>query len=150
MPEVIFKKFIMSILIGAGCLCGGIIGIIVSHDTKLLMLSLIIFAGMLIKGAMIYYRFKKDRYVKIIGKVSSINRQLFASHKNVEIETEKGLIKLYLPKETKIKPEHTYCFYFTKDTGKSPMIVNNYITAKLNTDNFIGCEEVEDNSFVQE
>ncbi len=143
MPEVIFKKFIISILIGAGCLCAGIIGIIVSHDTKLLMLSLIIFAGMLIKGGMIYYRFKKDRYVKIIGKVSSVSRQLFASHKNVEVETDEGLIKLYLPKEVKIKPEHTYCFYFIKDTAKTPVIVNNYITAKLNTDNFIGCEEVE-------
>ena len=143
MPEVIFKKFIVSILIGMGCLCGGIIGMSAYHDTRLFVLSVIIFIGAAVKAGVIYYRFKKNRYIKIIGTVSNVSRQLFASNKSVEVETDEGTIKLYLPKEVKIKPEKRYCFYFYKDTGKSPVIINNYITAKLNTDNFIGCELAE-------
>lgn len=144
MPEVIFRKFIISILIGAGCLCSGIIGKVAYHDTRIVILSALIFVGMMVKAGMIYYRFKKGKYTKITGRVISISRQLFASNKNIEVETDDGTIKLYLPKDIKIKPEKTYCFYFVKDTAKTPVIVNDYITAKLNTDNFIGCEEIAD------
>lgn len=143
MPEVIFKKFIVSILIGVGFLCGGVIGMVTYHDTPLLMLSVIIFIGAVVKDGVIYYRFKKNRYIKIVGTVLTVNKPLFVSNKSVEVETDEGTIKLYLPKEVKIKLEKRYCFYFSKDTGKSPVIINNYITAKLNTDNFIGCESME-------
>lgn len=144
MPEVILKKFLVSILIGIGCFLGGIAGVLVYHDIKLFALSGILFVGMIAKAFMIYHRFKNGKYTQIIGTVQEISRQLFASHKSVTVETEEGIVKLYLPKDAKIKAKNTYCFYFQNDTSKSPVIVNQYITAKLNTDNFIGCELVED------
>lgn len=150
MPEVIFKKFIVSILIGMGCLCGGIIGMAAYHDSRLFVLSVIIFIGAVVKGGVIYIRFKKNRYIKIIGTVSNVTRQFFASNKSVEVETDEGTIKLYLPKEVKLKSEKTYCFYFFEDAGKSPFVVNDYITAKLNTDNFMGCELVEQDGTSEE
>ena len=140
MPEVIFKKFAGGILVGGGCLIAGVISFIAFGDYKLFLLSLILSAGVFIKAWLIYYRFKNHKYVTVIGTCISVSRPFLAKDKRVEIETEEENFSVYVPKDTKITVNESYTFYFAKRPEKVSGVMNQYLTSKLNTDNFLGCE----------
>lgn len=140
MPNVILKKLVGSIAIGCGCLLVGIVSIAAYHDIKMFMLSLVITAGLFIKGFLICKQFKSGNYITITGNCIKISRTLFVKYKTVYVETAEDTIELYLPKDVKISTNETYVFYFKKKPSETTMIINNYITSRLNTDNFLGCE----------
>lgn len=144
MPDVIFKKIIGGILIGIGCFVVGIINFIAYNDQKLFFLSLILSLGIFLKAWLTHKRFKNNEFIKIVGVCTNVTRTLFSSNKTVEILSEDETLKLYLPRETKISVNKTYAFYFAKKPEDTPVIINQYITSKVNMDNFLGCERMED------
>lgn len=149
MPNVIFKKIVVGILIGVGCLFIGLISCVLYRDFKMLMLSLIIASGMAIKSVLLYMRFKKNNFITITGVCSNVTRKLFTRYKTVEIITEEDKQVLYLPKDTKLSLNETYSFYFSKKPSDTTMIFNQYITSRLNIGNFLGYEKVDEEQMVQ-
>lgn len=144
MPNIILKKFIGGILIGIGCLAVGIISYIVYIDFKMLILSSLITCGMFVKSFFTYRRFKDGKYITVTGTCTNIVRNLFARYKTVEIATEDENLELYLPKETKLSLNEKYIFYFSKKPKDTTIIVNQYITSRLNVDNFLGYEKLSE------
>ena len=67
MPDSVFKKFIVSIIIGLVCFMVGIVSLVLYRDNKMFFLSIVITAGMLTKGSLIYFQFKKGNFVKGIS-----------------------------------------------------------------------------------
>jgi len=144
MPDSVFKKFIVSIIIGLVCFMVGIVSLVLYRDNKMFFLSIVITAGMLTKGFLIYFQFKKGNFVTIKGKCTKVSGVLFAKYKTVYIETDEETLTLYLPKDVKILQDETYNFYFKKKPCEITPIYNKYITSKLNSDNFLGCEYIDD------
>lgn len=144
MPDTIFKKFVGGILIGGGCLIVGVVSFIAYSDIVLLCLSVVLSAGMTLKAWLLYNRFKNNRFIKIVGVCTCVDRPLFSKTKSVEIQAGDKTMRMCIPKETKIAVNKTYAFYFAKQPEEMPKIINLYFTNKMNADNFLGCEEMED------
>ena len=144
MPDSVFKKFILSIVIGLVCLIVAVISVAVYKDVQMFFLSVVIASGMFVKSFLMYYRFKNGNFVTIKGECIKISGALFAKYKKVDIKTEKERLTLFLPKDIKIALNETYNFYFKKKVWEITPVYNKYITTKLNSDNFLGLDFVCD------
>lgn len=141
MPNVILKKITGNLLIGSLCIFIGVVMFFSQQDLNMFMLSLCVSIIIFIKTFLLYRRIKRGEFVTIKGICTKISSTLFAGNKIVYIETDEDVLQMYLTKDTKVNINEEYIFYFKKDPSKTTIILNNYITSKLNTENFFGYEK---------
>ncbi|MBE5040768.1 hypothetical protein [Ructibacterium gallinarum] len=144
MPDIIFKRIMGGILLGSGCLVVGVVSFIAYGDSVLLCLSVIVSAGMVLKAWLLCKRFKNNQFIKIVGVCTKVDRPLFSKTKSAEIQTDDKTMRVCIPKETKLAVNKIYAFYFAKKPEEMPKSINQRIANKMNADNFLGCEEIED------
>ena len=144
MPEVFMKKIIGNILIGAGCFLVGLINYFVNGDKIIFIMSFIISLCLSVRVVSLYKIYKANNYNIVEGICIRTERKLFAGYIIAEIETEEDIIKLYLPKDTKLQLNCKYAFYFKNIPVKITGILSPEMLCKFNSDSFLGFSEILD------
>lgn len=138
-PAPLFRKTVITALIGAGCMLFGVIYYFSMKDRILLILSAIVFGACLFKAFSLYRMVSKKKYAIVEGTCTGIIPKLLGKYYKVEITDDDGNgTTLQLMKNCRIKVGTKYKFYFTD--RERPSTGSEYFDTALATNSFLGYE----------
>ena len=144
MNKIILRKIVITSLIGAGCAVLGISAGIAFRDRVFVLLSLAVFVMSLAKAFNLYLIDKQRKYFEVSGVCTGITPGWFTGTKTVKIETEENEYEVIVPKNVKIREQQKYTLCF-KQIGDTSALDNNFIKARILSDNFIGITSADRN-----
>ena len=140
-PGVLVRKFLFTILIGAGCFVVGAAFFLLSKDVITLALSGAVLLLCIVRGILLYHTIKHQNYEVVEGTVISISTKPLRKYFVIKIMDKDAIEStLRLGKETRVKIGFRYLFYFNK--GTHPTLGNDYFDTALASNQFLGFEEL--------
>ncbi len=139
-PALLKKKTIFTLLLGIGIISVALVMFSVSGDRTLLVLSLLILAGCLMRCISFMLIILRHSYETVTGTCTGVLTIPFRKYKKVFLQDEAGNeTTLLLGKQYPVKSGACYRFYF-RCNGSIPL-GNDYLDATFLADSFLGCEE---------
>jgi len=140
-PKVLFQKFVLTALIGVGCLIIGGAYYIFTKDSIMLLLSVMVFVFSVIRSVTLYHVIAKQKYETVEGTCVGVGAKPLKKYYTVKIMDDAGIeSSLRLGKQAKIKIGFRYRFYFKK-SERLPL-GGGYFDTALASDQFLGFEEL--------
>lgn len=138
-PKVLFRKVILTLVVGIGCLLVGGAYFLFSGDRTTLMLSAIILVFSTGRTLSLYRSVIAGSYEVVEGTVVAVKARPLRKHSIVKVMDDDGLeTSLRLGKQAKVKIGYRYRFYFTKVPALS--LGSEYLDAALSHGGFLGYE----------
>ena len=142
-PKPLFRRLILTFLVGTGCLFVGITFYFMENDIHFLSLSILVFFCSIVKTVMLYFQIIHKTYILMEGFCQSIRPLLFQKCNEITLEDMEGnRLQLFLGKNQKLQPGMYYHIYFKSSSGISPGR-NPLMEKALLTDNLLGVELAE-------
>ena len=139
-PKPLFRRLVLTFLVGIGCLFTGIAFYFMENDLTFLYLSTLIFLGSVCKTVLLFLQIIHKSYTVIKGTCLSIHPLFFRNCSEIIIEDIDGnSLHLLLDKNQKLKPGMYYHIYFKSSSGIPPGS-NPLVEKALLTDNLLGIE----------
>lgn len=143
MPKPLFKRLVLTALVGIGCLFIGTVFYLMEKDTAFLYLSVIIFLFSIGKAISTFIMAKTNSYVTIEGTCLSVHPMFLCKCNEVIMDDFNGNnLRLMLGRNHKLHPGIRYRIYFKTASGISPG-KNPFMEKALLTDNLLGIEQIE-------
>lgn len=140
-PPVLFRKWLLTNAVAAGCLGIGCAYYFAAKDGIFLGLSGLVFLFGLLRGVFLYRLIAHNEYEPVEGICVGIAANPLRKCRQVRIMDDQGSEStLMLAKQAKIKIGYRYRFYFKKDAR--PFLGSEYFDTALSTDCFLGYEEL--------
>lgn len=142
-PFVLRHKILLTFLAGTASIAVSLVIFAVTADHILLALGGIIFAASLVLGKSLWGTAARSQYEVVEGVCTSVSTPMLRRYRKVYLTDELGAKRtLLINKSSKFQIGAHYRFYFQKSS--QPIIGNDYLDAALSTNNFLGCEIVEE------
>lgn len=142
-PFVLQRKILLTLLAGVASMVVSLVVFAVTADRVLLVLGGIILAASLILGKSLWATAAREQYEIVEGVCTGVSTPMLRRYRKVHLTDEQGAEQTVLiHKSSKFQIGAHYRFYFQKSS--KPVIGNDYLDAALSTNNFLGCEIVED------
>ena len=150
MPKPLFKRLMLTSLVGTGCLIVGIIFYLMERDASFLFLSVAIFLFSIGKAVSTYTMAKTNSYVIVEGICISIHPIPLCKCNEIILEDLEGNnLKLMLGRNYRLRHGLAYRIYFKTASGISPG-KNPFMQKALLTDNLLGIEPIEPSSTISD
>lgn len=142
-PKPLFRRLVLTFLVGIGCLFIGIAFYFMENDLAFLYLSALIFFCSICKTIFLYFQIANKTYFVIEGTCQSIRPLFFRNCNEIILEdTDGNSLQLLIGKNQKLQPGMYYHIYFKSSSGISPGR-NPLMEKALLTDNLLGIELTE-------
>ena len=140
-PAPLKRKLMLTLIIGVVCFLIGVAMFLLLKDQTSLLLSLAILTMCVGKTISMYQVVNSKGYEVVLGTCTAVYPQVLRKYRKIVIQDCEGNeISLLLDKMTKVKLGCQYRFYF-KETDRLTF-GNEYFDSALNSDCFLGYEEV--------
>ena len=139
-PPLLQRKVLFTLLLGIGSISIAGVMFFLSKDHTLLILSLCILLGCIIRSTNLFLVIIQNNYDTVIGTCTNIIAVPFRRYRKILLIDDDGNeTTLLLEKQHPIRPGASYRFYFQRN-GYVPL-GNDYLDAMLSTNGFLGYEE---------
>ena len=139
-PPLLQRKVLFTLLLGLGSISIAGVMFFLSRDHTLLILSIFILLGCIIRSINLFLIIIRNHYDTVIGTCTNICAIPFRRYRKIYLLDDAGNeTVLLLEKQHPIKPGASYRFYFQRN-GTAPL-GNDYLDAMLSTNVFLGYEE---------
>lgn len=139
-PTLLQRKVLFTLFLGVGTISIAGVMFFLSKDHTLLLLSIFILIGCIIRSISLFLVIVRGNYDTVIGTCTNIIAVPFHRYQKIILQDDAGnTTTLLLGKPHQIKPGASYRFYFQRN--KAAPVGNDYLDAMLSTNTFLGYEE---------
>lgn len=139
-PPLLQRKVLFTLLLGLGNISIAGVMFFLSKDHTLLLLSIFILAGCIIRSIRLFLVIVRNHYDTLTGTCIDIIAVPFHKYRKIILlDNDGNTTTLLLGKPCQIKPGASYRFYFQRN--ETAPVGNDYLDTLLSTNTFLGYEE---------
>lgn len=140
-PAILKRKFLLTLLAGAGTAGVSLVFFIAASDRILLMLGGVLMVFCIIRSVGIWRLISSGSYETAEGVCTGITSPPFRRYRKIHLLDEnKTEFTILLDRNARLAIGTTYRFYFQKNAR--PLMGNAYLDSSLSTTAFLGYEEI--------